>query len=294
MFDAIGRHLPRQQAREIAAVISHELRTPLTAIQEAVALLEGGLAGSVNERQLEFLVLASRNVRRMNRTVDRLVQSVHGPSVSPSPNSAPNPAESSFRSTGQGRLKGAPAMAQPRILLVDDEPDIVRTLEFRLEAAGCTVETASNGGRALDVLRGGRVDLVLADFMMPEMNGIELTRTIKDNPLWFDIPVLLFSANPDPEFRRKAIDIGAEEYLSKTIGAGAIADKALGLVGGTAAAAADAGTGPQLAALARSLAEVLNLAASMEGMPKPAASAIQSAQRIAGELLDVVAGEDRQ
>ena len=281
MFDAIGRHLPRQQAREIAATISHELRTPITAIQEALALLEGGLLGGVTERQLEFLVLASRNVRRMNRTVDRLVSSVQGDV----PDAAgPNPTESSFRSTEQG-------MPQPRILLVDDEPDIVRTLEFRLEAAGCVVETASNGARALDVLRQSRVDLVLADFMMPEMNGIELTRTIKDNPLWFDIPVLLFSANPDPEFRRKALEMGAKDYLSKTIGASAIAEKAIGLVAGVSPSAPS--SGPQLAALARSLSEVLLLASSVENLPKSAATAIESAQRISSELQELAASEER-
>ncbi len=187
-------------------------------------------------------------------------------------------------------------MGKPKVLLVDDEPDIVRTLGFRLEAAGYEVLTAANGAEALEHLRRGKVDLVLADFMMPEMNGIELTRVIKESPLWFDIKVLLFSANSEPEFRRKAIEMGACDYLPKTLGAQAIVEKVtetIGVAAPPAPAAAAPNTGPQLAALARSLSDVLHMAGAAEGLPESTTFGIEAAKRIAGEIQSLAgAGEN--
>lgn len=191
----------------------------------------------------------------------------------------------------------ATRMNRPRVLLVDDEPDIVRTLEFRLEAAGCDVVTAANGAEAVEELRGGRVDLVLADFMMPEMNGIEMTRIVKANPLLFDTKILLFSANPDPEFRRKAIEMGAADYLSKTLGAQAIIQKARELLGPAFASdaarkqTAESEVRASLKALARSLNEVLQLAQAADELPSPTQAAIDSAQRIVAEMQGVIADE---
>lgn len=179
-----------------------------------------------------------------------------------------------------------------RILLVDDESDIVRTLQFRLQAAGFEVLTAANGAQAVEMIGEEPVDLILSDFMMPEMNGIELTRTVKSNPRWFDTKVMLFSCNGDPEFRKRAIELGAVDYVSKTIGAGAILDKIRAHVGDcrpvrNQAARPDppAARGSEIRSLARSLSDMLYLVRSTGALSEPALFALDSAQRVADDIV---------
>ncbi len=188
------------------------------------------------------------------------------------------------------------------ILLVDDEPDIVQTLGYRLQAAGYDVKTAVNGEEALEVLRRQDVDLVLADFMMPEMNGIELTRTIKAHPKWFGTKILLFSANGDPEFRRRALELGALDYLPKTLGANQILEKVYDEVrphqgfaeeaahpipADNAGAVQEAVFKGQLRALARSLSDVLQIARRAGEVSDATAFALDSAQRLSDEILEL-------
>ena len=182
-------------------------------------------------------------------------------------------------------------MEHSRVLVVDDEPDIVQTLKFRLEAAGYEVLTAENGAEALDAMQGEDVDLVLADFMMPEMNGIELTRMIKSHPNWFNVKVVLFSCNTEPEFRRRAIEMGAVDYLPKTIGASSIVERIFDIVGPDRKARREESDGvddelkASLAALTRSLIDVLHLATAGGEIPESTEYALNSARRIADDML---------
>lgn len=185
------------------------------------------------------------------------------------------------------------------ILLVDDEPDIVQTLGYRLQAAGYEVITAANGEEALEVLRRQDIDLVLADFMMPEMNGIELTRTIKAHPKWFGTKILLFSANSDPDFRKRALELGAIDYLPKTMGANQILEKVYDEVRPKRSfddtpkpidhteVVEQAVFQGQIKALARSLNDVLQIARRTGEVPDATAFALESAQRISDEILEL-------
>lgn len=168
-----------------------------------------------------------------------------------------------------------------RIVLVDDEDDVLSAFEFRLGALGYDLAVARNGAEALALLNEQRADVVLADFMMPEINGIELTRIIKSHPLWFDTQVVLFSANSDPEFRRKALDLGASDYLPKTAGAKTIIERICRL------APLDKKTAPAAGAdtLARSLADMLKMAAGDATLSESTRLAIASSQRIADDLV---------
>lgn len=80
------------------------------------------------------------------------------------------------------------------ILLVDDEPSILFTLSLLLEEEGWQVMTAGHGREALDRLYQQRPDLIITDYMMPYVTGVELIAAIRAEPLWVDIPVLLMSA----------------------------------------------------------------------------------------------------
>lgn len=174
---------------------------------------------------------------------------------------------------------------KPRILLVDDEPDMLQALGYRLENAGYELIRAKNGTEALDQMQQQRADLILSDFMMPEMNGIELTRVVKSHPLWFSTEVVLFSCNVDPEFRRKAIALGAADYLPKSAGAKAILERVEKLLGALppqlsqSSGHADSGL-----ALADSLLEMLEVARESQSNPAAARVAIDAAKRIAKEI----------
>ena len=113
-------------------------------------------------------------------------------------------------------------MKNSRVLVVDDELDVVQALRFRLETAGCMVLTASNGQEALDRLAANQVDLILADFRMPVLNGLELAVIVQQRLECAGTKVVLFSCHADPQARAKAAQAGALDYLLKTDGAGAI------------------------------------------------------------------------
>ena len=180
-------------------------------------------------------------------------------------------------------------MERNTILIVDDEEDVVSALKFRLAMSGCEVLTASNGAQALEVLREKPVNLVLADFMMPELNGLELTRMVKAHPKWFETKVLLFSCNIEPQYRQRALELGALDYLPKTDGANAIVNRVYEIleIEQPEAAAAPAGVAPsyaELRSLAQSLIDVLRLAGMPEGLPSSTQYALDSALRIADDI----------
>ncbi len=177
-----------------------------------------------------------------------------------------------------------------KILLVDDEDDLLSPIEFRLKALGYDLSIARNGAEALEQMNREKVDVVLADFMMPEINGIELTRIMKSHPLWLDTRVVLFSCNSEPEFRRKALDLGALEYLPKTAGARAIVERICKIApisqeAPRATTTATAGA----ASLARGLADMLQVAAGDETLSGSTKLAISSSQRIAEDLMNLLA-----
>ncbi len=186
-------------------------------------------------------------------------------------------------------------MGKTTVLIVDDEPDIVATLQFRLASAGYEVLTAEDGARALDVIRANAVDLVLADFMMPEINGLELTRLVKAEPEWAQIKVLLFSCNAEPEFRQRALELGAVDYLSKVDGAQSIASRVYELVSpeketaqplpAAREPADETALQSQLLTLARHLDDVLKLAGVERYLPQSTQVALGAASRIAHDIL---------
>ena len=151
-----------------------------------------------------------------------------------------------------------------KILLVDDEPDVARALEFRLSDAGYEVLTADNALSALDVLQQAKVDLVLSDFMMPEINGLELARMVKGDANLCDTHIILFSCSSDPEFRRRAIGLGAADFLSKMDGYPSIVERVIEVAPLARQPAANAGIEAafreQLHSLALRLVDVVHLA----------------------------------
>lgn len=103
------------------------------------------------------------------------------------------------------------------VLVVDDLEPNVKLLEAKLLSEYYLVLTASNGKEALSVLEKNKVDIVLLDVMMPEMDGFEACRHIKENPDTMHIPVVMVTALSDIEDRVKGLEAGADEFLTKPI-----------------------------------------------------------------------------
>ena len=105
---------------------------------------------------------------------------------------------------------------QARILVVDDE-EVVRLSHLRILAgAHCQVETALNGMEALKVMERGSFDVVLLDQRMPEMDGMAVLKTIKER--WPDSEVIIITGYPTVDCAKKAVTLGAYDYLAKPLG----------------------------------------------------------------------------
>ena len=102
-----------------------------------------------------------------------------------------------------------------RILVVDNEPQNIRLLQIRLQADGYTVLPANSGQEALEVVQAEAPDLILLDIMMPGMNGFEVCQQIRADESTQFIPVVMVTALAEKEDRIKAIEAGADDFISK-------------------------------------------------------------------------------
>ena len=105
-------------------------------------------------------------------------------------------------------------MAQ-RILITDDDPQIVRLVKSYLEQAGFAVITANDGEQALHLLRTERPDMAVLDVMMPKRDGFALAQLIRNDKHLANLPILMLTARVEDQDRLKGLDIGADDYLTK-------------------------------------------------------------------------------
>ncbi len=103
----------------------------------------------------------------------------------------------------------------PRVLVVDDDPVIVRLLEVNLRLDGYDVETASRGEQALERATETEPDLVLLDVMMPGLDGWETCRRLRELPAFAQTPVVFLSARTQDDDRSKGLSLGPVAYLTK-------------------------------------------------------------------------------
>jgi two-component system OmpR family response regulator len=100
-----------------------------------------------------------------------------------------------------------------RILVVDDEPSIVDSVSTVLRYEGFEVEAASSGRIALQKAQEGRFDLIVLDVMLPDLDGLEVTRRIRADGM--DVPVLFLTAKSDVEDRVAGLTVGGDDYVAK-------------------------------------------------------------------------------
>ena len=106
-------------------------------------------------------------------------------------------------------------IAPTRLLVVDDAWTVRMTMKQLLEDAGYQVDTAHNGNAALERLRQALRDLVLTDLEMPEMNGLELARRMRDLPAWREIPLVMITSRSATKHQEAAHAAGVQLYLTK-------------------------------------------------------------------------------
>jgi diguanylate cyclase (GGDEF)-like protein len=116
------------------------------------------------------------------------------------------------------QMTAAPAEAPTsgeRILVVDDDPFIARLLEIELQASGYDVTVAGDGKQALDQVAGRVPSLVLADVMMPNMDGLELTRRLREDPATCGVSIILLTARGLSADKLEGFAVGADDYIVK-------------------------------------------------------------------------------
>ena len=104
---------------------------------------------------------------------------------------------------------------KPRILIVDDEPDLLTVLRFGLEGAGFEVLQASDGEQALTLARQAVPALIILDLMLPRLDGYKVCRALKFDERYRHIPIFILSARSGETDRRLAIEMGADEVHTK-------------------------------------------------------------------------------
>lgn len=104
-----------------------------------------------------------------------------------------------------------------KILIVDDDPRNIFALKLTLKSRGYQIQSCTMAQVAIEILQENTIDIVLMDMMMPEMDGYEAIRMIRNTPSISQVPVIAVTAQAMPEDRQKCLDVGAQDYVSKPI-----------------------------------------------------------------------------
>ncbi len=102
-----------------------------------------------------------------------------------------------------------------KVLIVDDEPNIVLSVEFLMKREGHDVVTAADGQAAMDILAEERPDLMILDVMMPRKNGFEVCAEVRADPQMAQMPILMLTAKGREAEMKKGLSLGADAYITK-------------------------------------------------------------------------------
>jgi DNA-binding response OmpR family regulator len=108
-------------------------------------------------------------------------------------------------------------MRKPKVTIVDDDRDTREMLTLALELEGFEVGQAANGLRLISAMHVDRPEVILLDVMMSWIDGFELCRAIKKNPVFGDIPIIFISARKSPEDEKTGLEAGAVDYFTKPL-----------------------------------------------------------------------------
>jgi DNA-binding response OmpR family regulator len=117
------------------------------------------------------------------------------------------------------------------VLVVDDEANILLSLEFLMKKAGYKVRLARDGEEALAEIGKARPDLVLLDVMMPKRNGFDVCEAIRANPEWRGVRVILLTAKGRDIEREKGLALGADDYITKPFSTREVVERVTAWIG---------------------------------------------------------------
>jgi len=106
-------------------------------------------------------------------------------------------------------------MTEQTILIVDDEQAIREMVDFALTRAGYRVVGAEDAGSALSVIAQSRPDLILLDWMLPDISGVDLARRLKKEELYQEIPIIMLTARVEEHDKVRGLEVGADDYVTK-------------------------------------------------------------------------------
>lgn len=117
-----------------------------------------------------------------------------------------------------------------RVLIVDDEPNIVLSLEFLMQQAGFDVATAADGETALQQVRTQAPDLVLLDISLPGISGFEVLETLRQEPAFKQLPIVMLTAHGREVEKEKGLALGADDYITKPFSTRQLVEKVQALL----------------------------------------------------------------
>jgi DNA-binding response OmpR family regulator len=122
-------------------------------------------------------------------------------------------------------------MGKSKVLIAEDEANIVESLSYILQRADIEVDTASNGADALDRLRRFQFSALILDVMMPGMNGFDVLRAVRADPALASLPVMVLTAKGQARDRKVAEEIGATVFITKPFSNAEVVDSVRRLIG---------------------------------------------------------------
>jgi DNA-binding response OmpR family regulator len=118
-----------------------------------------------------------------------------------------------------------------RILVVDDEVDILKTVLFRLKKAGYDIMSAQDGGSAIEQVKNNRPDLILLDLRLPVKDGLEVCKELKSDENFKDIPIIFLTASSGLKVEQKMLECKADGCILKPFDCNALLEKVRSLIG---------------------------------------------------------------
>lgn len=117
-----------------------------------------------------------------------------------------------------------------KVLVVDDEPNIVLSLEFLMEQAGFEVVTAEDGEEALEQVRAASPDLLLLDISLPGMSGFDVLERLRSQDATAQLPIIMLTAHGRDVEREKGMALGADDYITKPFSTQSLVEKVKALL----------------------------------------------------------------
>jgi two-component system alkaline phosphatase synthesis response regulator PhoP len=111
------------------------------------------------------------------------------------------------------------------VLIVDDAPNIVLSLEFLMKKEGYGVQSVSNGEEAMQIIAEKAPDLILLDVMMPRKDGYQVCQELRANPSWKNIKIIMLTAKGRDVEREKGLALGADDYITKPFATQEVVEK---------------------------------------------------------------------